>query len=119
MLRALVATLAAAALIAAVPAAGLAQDAGSNQYQDPLAGEPGTGNSGGGSGGGGGGGGNGNAPSAGTQNAQAEPGSGTAQTPSRDQLPATGSDSWLLALAGVMLLAGGFGLRRLADRPSL
>lgn len=117
MLRALVATLAAAALIAAVPAAGLAQDAGSNQYQDPLAGEPGTGNSGGGSGGGG----SGNAPSAGTQNAQAEPGSGTttAQTPSRDQLPATGSDSWLLALAGVMLLAGGFGLRRLADRPSL
>ena len=122
VLRALFVTLALAALVVALPAAAVAQDAGSNQYQDPLAGEPGTGSGGGGSGGGGGGGGgNGNAPSAGTQNAQSAPGSGTttAQTPSRDQLPATGSDSWLLALAGVMLLAGGLGLRRLADRPSL
>ena len=121
MPRALLATLAAAALIAAVPATGLAQDAGSNQYQDPLAGEPGTGGGGSGGGGGGGGGGNGNAPSTGTQNAQPASGSDTtaAQAGSRDQLPATGSDTWLLALAGVMLLAGGLGVRRLAERPSL
>jgi LPXTG-motif cell wall-anchored protein len=117
VLRALLVSLAAAALIAAVPAAGLAQDAGSNQYQDPLAGEPGAGNGNGNSnGGGGGGGGNGDAPSAGTQGVQ--PGSDTtaAQTSSRDQLPATGSDTWLLALAGVMLLGGGLGLRRLVER---
>ena len=113
-------TLAAAALIAAVPATGLAQDAGSNQYQDPLAGEPGTGNGGGGgSGGGGGGGGGGNTPSD-TQNVQSQSGSenDAAATPARDQLPATGSDSWLLALAGAMLLGGGLGLRRIAGRQS-
>ena len=115
-------TLAAAALIAAVPAAGLAQDAGSNQYQDPLAGEPGGGGGGGGGGSGGGGGGGGNAntaPSSGTQGAQAESGNDTAAaTPARDQLPATGSDTWLLALAGAALLGGGLGLRRVAGRPT-
>lgn len=112
-------TLAAAALVAAFPAAGLAQDAGSNQYQDPLAGEPGGGGGGGNSGGGGG---NGNAPSSGTQqNVQSQSGSDTtaAATPARDQLPATGSDTWMLALAGAMLLSGGLGLRRVAGRPSL
>ena len=115
MLRALLATLVVAALIAAVPAAGLAQDAGSNQYQDPLAGEPGTKSgtpnkapSGGG-----------NTPSAGTQGVQSGSGTDTsAADTSRDQLPATGSDSWLLALAGAMLLGGGLGLRRLAERPT-
>jgi LPXTG-motif cell wall-anchored protein len=122
--RALVAILATLALVAALPAAGIAQDAGSNQYQDPLAGEPGTGGGGGGGGsggGGGGGGGNGNAPSSGTQGVQNDSGSdtGAAGTSSRDQLPATGSDSWLLALAGVMLLGGGLGLRRVATRPSV
>lgn len=123
MPRAIVAILAALALVAALPAAGLAQDAGSNQYQDPLAGEPGTGGGGGGggSGGGGGGGGNGNAPSPGTQGVQSESGSGTnaAGTPARDQLPATGSDAWLLALGGVILLGGGLGLRRVATRPTV
>jgi LPXTG-motif cell wall-anchored protein len=112
-------TLAAAALVAALPAAGLAQDAGSNQYQDPLAGEPGAGGGGDGNSGGGG---NGNAPSAGTQqDVQSQSGSDTnaAATPARDQLPATGSDTWLLALAGAMLLAGGLGLRRAAARPGL
>jgi LPXTG-motif cell wall-anchored protein len=122
VLRALLVTLAVAALVAALPAAGLAQDAGSNQYQDPLAGEPGGGGGGGGgNGGGGGGGGNGNAPSAGTQqDVQSQSGSDTnaAATPARDQLPATGSETWLLALAGVMLLGGGLGLRRVAGRPS-
>jgi LPXTG-motif cell wall-anchored protein len=117
VLRALVATLVAAALIAALPAAGLAQDAGSNQYQDPLAGEPGSGNDDGSSGGNSG---NGNTPSPGTQGVQpgSGPGTSAAGTPARDQLPATGSDSWLLALAGVMLLGGGLGVRRLAERPT-
>jgi LPXTG-motif cell wall-anchored protein len=122
--RALVALIAAFALLAAVPAAGLAQDAGSNQYQDPLAGEPGTGGGGGGGsggGGGGGGGGNGTAPSSGTQGVQNDSGSGagTTSAQTRDQLPATGSDTWILALAGVTLLGGGLGLRRVATRPTV
>jgi LPXTG-motif cell wall-anchored protein len=118
VLRALVATLVAAALIAALPATGLAQDAGSNQYQDPLAGEPGSG--GNDSGGGGGGGGNGSAPPTRTQGVESDSDSGTsaAGTPARDQLPATGSDTWLLALAGALLLGGGLGLRRYAERPT-
>jgi LPXTG-motif cell wall-anchored protein len=107
--------LVAVALVAALPATGLAQDAGSNQYEDPLAGEPGTNNNN--SGGGGGGGGD-STRSSGTQGAQQDPGTTTAGTPARDQLPATGSDSWLLALAGAMLLGGGLGLRRVAERPS-
>ena len=125
MPRALVAILTALALVAAIPAAGIAQDAGSNQYQDPLAGEPGTGGGGGGSGGGGGGGGGGGngSPSSGTQGVQGQSDAANdttaAATPARDQLPATGSDSWLLALAGVTLLGGGLGLRRVATRPTV
>jgi LPXTG-motif cell wall-anchored protein len=118
VLRALLVTLALAALVAAVPSGALAQDAGSNQYQDPLAGEPGAGN--GGNGNNGGGGGNANTtPSAGTQGAQADTNTDGTQAAQSDQLPATGTDAWLLALAGSMLLAGGFGLRRVADRPRL
>lgn len=124
MVRTLFLTLALAALVAALPAASLAQDAGSNQYQDPLAGEPGSGsnngngNSGGNGGGGGGGGGTANtSPSSGTQGAATTDGTTAAQ--SRDQLPATGSDAWLLALAGAMLLGGGLGLRRVTVRPQL
>jgi LPXTG-motif cell wall-anchored protein len=118
VLRALLLTLALAALVAALPAAATAQDAGGNQYQDPLAGEPGTG-SGGGSGNSGG---NANAaPPSGTRNAQAGTGAGdgTTAAQARDQLPATGADGWLLALAGAMLLGGGLGLRRAAERPQL
>jgi LPXTG-motif cell wall-anchored protein len=106
-------TLALAALVAALPAAALAQDAGTNQYQDPLAGQPGTGSNG--NSGGGGGGNTNPSPGSGTQNAQADPGTQPAQ--SGDRLPATGGDAWLLVLAGAMLLAGGLGLRRVADRP--
>ena len=103
-------------LVAALPAAAAAQDAGSNQYQDPLAGEPGAGNGNGNTGGGGG---NANTtPSSGTQGAQANT-DGTEAAQSRDELPATGADAWLFALAGSMLLAGGIGLRRVADRPRL
>jgi LPXTG-motif cell wall-anchored protein len=117
--RALLTTLVAAALAVALPAASLAQDAGSNQYQDPLAGEPGTGGGGGGGSGGGGGGGGGGGPTtapstntAGTESAQADTPAGQ----SGDGLPATGSDTWLLALAGAALLGGGLGLRRVAER---
>ena len=123
MVRTLFLTLALAALVAALPAAAVAQDAGSNQYQDPLAGEPGSGsnngngNSGGGGGGGGGGGSANTQPSSGTQGA-ASTDDGTTAAQSRDQLPATGSDAWLLALAGVTLLGGGVALRRAVTRPT-
>ncbi|HEX8647544.1 MAG TPA: hypothetical protein VF715_11635 [Thermoleophilaceae bacterium] len=118
-------TLALAALVAALPAAAIAQDAGSNQYQDPLAGEPGTGSSGSGggngsSGGGGGGGGN-TTPSngGGTQNVQSESGTGTEPAQARDQLPATGVDAWMIAYCGAALFALGLGLRlRLGARPA-
>ncbi len=122
MVRTLFLTLALAALVAALPAAALAQDAGSNQYQDPLAGEPGSGsnngngNAGGGGGGGGGGGSANTSPSSGTQGAADD---GTTAAQSRDQLPATGADAWLLALAGAMLLGGGLSLRRVTARPQL
>jgi LPXTG-motif cell wall-anchored protein len=121
VVRTLLLTLALAALVAALPAAALAQDAGNNQYQDPLAGEPGSGsnNGNGNSGGNGGGGGNANtSPSAGTQGAQSTD-DGTTAAQSRDQLPATGADAWLLALAGAMLLGGGLGLRRVTARLQL
>ena len=117
-------TLALAALVVALPVAAVAQDAGSNQYQDPLAGEPGSGGSGGGGGGGGsgGGGGGGNAGTAGggnTQQVQAESGAGTQAAQTRDQLPATGVDAWLIAFMGVGLLALGVGLRlRVGPRPT-
>jgi LPXTG-motif cell wall-anchored protein len=112
-------TLALATMVAALPAAALGQDAGSNQYQDPLAGEPGS-NPGNNNPPGGG---NNTAPSngSGTQGVQSENGAGDTQAAqSRDQLPATGVDAWLLVLAGAALLAGGLGLRRVAaERPSL
>lgn len=113
-------TLALAALVAALPAAAIAQDAGGNQYQDPLAGEPGSGTDNGNGNSSGGGGGN-TTPSSGTQGVQSDTGAsdGTQAAQSRDQLPATGADAWLLALSGAMLLAGGLGLRRAAERPQL
>jgi LPXTG-motif cell wall-anchored protein len=108
--------LALAALVAALPAAAVAQDAGSNQYQDPLAGDPDTNSAPSTPSGGGNGDGNA-APSSGTQADTTADGTQAAQT--RDQLPATGVDAWLIALAGSMLLAGGLGLRRVAERPSV
>jgi hypothetical protein len=116
VLRALFVTLALAALVVALPVAAVAQDAGSNQYQDPLAGEPGSGSGGGGSSGGGGGGGGGadTTPSdgGGTQSVQqAESGDGNQAAQTRDQLPATGVDAGLIAFCGLGLLALGVGLR--------
>ena len=115
-------TLALAALVVALPVAAVAQDAGSNQYQDPLAGEPGSGGNGGGGGGGNGsGGGGGNAGTSGageTQQVQSESGTGT-EAAQADQLPATGVDAWLIAFTGVGLLALGVGLRlRVGPRPT-
>ena len=125
MLRALFATLALAALVAALPAAAIAQDAGSNQYQDPLAGEPGSNGGNNGNSGSSGNSGNGanTTPSSGghTQNVQPESGSGagTQSAQSGEQLPATGLDAWLIAFTGVGLLALGVGLRlRVGARPT-
>ena len=122
MLRAAI-TILAVATAFAVPSAAFAQGAGSDQYQDPLAGQPGAGNGGGGGGGGNGGGGggngggNGSAPTAGTdQTTSASTGGGTTSAQAGNQLPATGADAWLLALAGASLLGGGLGLRRVAGR---
>ena len=118
-------TLALAALVVGLPAAAIAQDAGSNQYQDPLAGEPssGGGNGGGSSGGGGGGGGGQNTtPSndSGTQDVQQAQADGEPQAAQNEQLPVTGVDSWLIALFGTALLAMGVGLRlRVGARPTL
>jgi LPXTG-motif cell wall-anchored protein len=120
-------TLALAALVVALPVAAVAQDAGSNQYQDPLAGEPGSGDntsggngSSGGSGNSGGNGTNTPASDGGTQNVQPESdGAGTQSAQSGEQLPATGVDAWLIAFTGFGLLMLGVALRlRLSVRPT-
>jgi hypothetical protein len=109
-MRIVLASLATAALLALGPAAALAQDAGSQQYQDPLAGDTNSNNSNGNGGGGG------NTRPSNTGNAQAETDTGTqTAAASNDGLPRTGLDAWLLLLAGGTLLGGGFALRRVAD----
>jgi hypothetical protein len=115
-MRTLLAALATAALIALVPAAALAQDAGSQQYEDPLAGDT-SGGGGGGGGGNSGGAGGGNTGSSSNGNAQADAGTGTESAGESDGLPRTGFDAWLLLLTSGALMAGGFALRRIADRP--
>jgi hypothetical protein len=104
-----------------VPAAALAQSAGDNQYTDPLA-SPHSGStstnqgssgsstpapsqgtsSGSGSG------------TAGTSSSSAAPSAGA--TASGRALPRTGGHPELIAVAGLVLLAGGFGLRRAGRR---
>jgi hypothetical protein len=109
-MRIVLASLATAALLALAPAAALAQDAGSQQYQDPLAGDTNSNNSSGNGSGGG------NTRPSNTGNAQAETDTGTeTAAASNDGLPRTGLDAWLLLLAGGALLGGGFALRRVAD----
>jgi LPXTG-motif cell wall-anchored protein len=113
--RALTAAVAAALLL---PAAAFGQSAGDDQYQDPFdgsgtpaAGSPGSSNG-----------------LSQTPDLAGSSGSGTAGTgssgsdvlagdvPSASQLPATGADAHVLALAGLALLLGGLGLRlRMAD----
>jgi hypothetical protein len=108
----------AVAFALALPASAMAQSAGDNQYQDPLA-TP-HGNSSSGSSGSSGSGSSTPAPS---QSSGSSGSSGTAGTTSSSGtagatatssgLPRTGGHPELIALLGVALLGGGFGLRRL------
>lgn len=137
------AALAAAATLA-LPASALAQGAGDNQYFDPLAGSGGGDQNGGGGNGGGGNGGGGNgsggqsqsqgsggggggqssppalsnsAPAVGAQGSAAgSTGAGTATGAA--QLPYTGGEAWLIALAGGGLLLTGAGLRARVRLPA-
>jgi LPXTG-motif cell wall-anchored protein len=115
-----------AALLAS-PGAAWAQSAGDEQYEDPFAPEPGQTDDGGSSQGGGssqdesgasgGGGSSGGGtvqPAAPEPDAPAETGPATtAQAPDgAEQLPRTGADAGVIALAGALLLASGLALRR-------
>ena len=80
--------LVALALSLGAPAAALAQGAGDEQYSDPF------------------GSGQNDDSGSGNEDSGAEP------EPSEDQLPYTGADEGLVALAGGMLLASGLALRR-------
>jgi LPXTG-motif cell wall-anchored protein len=110
-----------AALAVAAPSAAVAQSAGDDQYQDPFGGTQTTGSGSSGSSNG----------LSQTPDLAGSSGSGTAGTgssgsdvlagdvpasASASQLPATGADAHVLALAGLALLLGGLGLRlRMAD----
>ena len=96
------------ALVLALPSAALAQNAGDQQYTDPLA--PGQND--------GGGGGDSGAPAPSTPS---QPSAGSAQAPTpaqpaqaggTDELPRTGLPAGLLALAGAGMLGAGAALRR-------
>ena len=104
-------SLAASLLVLAVPAAAPAQTPGDEQYVDPFGGDQGGG---------------GSQPDQGTQEpeptpAPSEPDSAAvapepaapapAEAESAQELPRTGADEGLVALAGGMLLAGGVALR--------
>jgi LPXTG-motif cell wall-anchored protein len=101
-------------LALALPAAAVAQSAGDNQYRDPFASQPqsapakGGGNSGSGNSGSQG---SGSQSGAGS-NATARSGSSQSQSVNSVELPRTGIDAETVALAGALLLLGGFGLRR-------
>jgi LPXTG-motif cell wall-anchored protein len=91
-----------AALALAAPGTALAQSAGDEQYQDPFGGD--DQNQGGGS----------DTPSASGGAAQATPTPTTAPveaSAAAQQLPRTGGDPELPAIAGAVLLAGGVALR--------
>jgi LPXTG-motif cell wall-anchored protein len=105
----------------ALPASALAQSAGDNQYQDPLAGPNSGGSGSSGSSGSSGGGSSGSsapAPSQGSSGSSGTAGSsassaGTAGSGTNAQaLPRTGGHPEALALAGLVLLGGGLALRR-------
>jgi hypothetical protein len=93
----------------AAPAA-WAQSAGDEQYQDPFAGQ-GSGSSGGGSSGGGSS--SSSAPAAAAPASTPAPAAvaSAAAPATRPQLPRTGGDAWLPALAGLALVLAGMGLR--------
>jgi LPXTG-motif cell wall-anchored protein len=102
------AALVAAGLLAA-PASALGQSAGDEQYQDPFSGQNGGSSSGGGSS---------SAPqpaAPASTPAPAAPAAAAPATPSaatqQPQLPRTGAETLLTALAGVGLVMAGVGLR--------
>ncbi|MEA2351279.1 MAG: hypothetical protein QOG86_2220 [Thermoleophilaceae bacterium] len=109
MTRSFLASLLAAAVLAVVPAAALAQDAGGTQYTDPLAGNPTTPAS------------NPTTPSAGpsaaaptTSTSSSGSSSSSSDTASKPGIPRTGFPAGWLALAGVISVGGGLALRRIA-----
>src|SRR2546423_15388451 len=114
----------AAALALALPASAIAQSAGDNQYQDPLAtphhGSSGSKRSSGGSGsasqspsqGSSSGSAAGTSGSSGTGSQQSS--SGTSAAAGSGRLPRTGGHPGLGVLLGLALLTGGIGLRRAA-----
>lgn len=112
MAERLAAVFAALALSLAVPAAALAQGAGDDQYSDPF----GSGQSDD-SGSDGGGGEEPEASEPDSSSDQPAPAPAPEATASQqepagqDQLPYTGADEGLVALAGVVMLAGGVALR--------
>lgn len=96
-----------AAAVLALPGAAWAQSAGDDQYEDPFAPQPGQTDDGGSQE---------EEPAAQPDPAPAapepEPTATAAQSPNGgDQLPRTGADEGLVALAGVMMLVGGIALR--------
>jgi hypothetical protein len=108
MTRTFLASLLAAAVLAAVPAAALAQDAGGTQYTDPLAGNPttpstpstpSTSSSSGSQG------------TTGASNTSSS-GSSSGSAGANPGIPRTGFPAGWLVLAGVISIAGGLALRR-------
>ena len=96
-------------LAVSLPGAALAQSAGDDQYVDPLNGVTGGGSGSGSSGGSG----SGSAGAAGTAGAgSTSAGSGASGSALPGELARTGMELPLTAGAGVLLLAGGLGLRR-------
>lgn len=104
----------AAALVLGAPGPALAQSVGDEQYRDPFAGEEQSENEG----------------TEGTENAAPAPAPTPAPTPApaappgaapeepiattAGELPRTGAEAAWIAAAGVLLMAGGIGLRRTA-----
>jgi LPXTG-motif cell wall-anchored protein len=102
MRRRAITLLAAALLALGAPAAAIAQSAGDEQYQDPLAGsdpEPAGGSQG-------------QTPPPPAQPQAAAPAQAAQPPAATPQLPRTGGREAVLAAAGFALLAGGLALRR-------
>ena len=106
-LRGILALVGACALVAAAPGLAVAQSAGDDQYVDPL-----NGVTGGGSGSSSGSGSSGQAESSGAGTGTV--GSGASGSALPAELARTGMELPLTAGAGVLLLVGGLGLRRIS-----
>lgn len=104
-LRGILALIGACVLVAAAPALAVAQSAGDDQYVDPLNGVTGDG-----SGSGSGSDSSGQAGASGTETGSTASGASGSALPG--ELARTGVELPLTAGAGVLLLAGGLGLRR-------